>query len=244
MSSTLDLITDALQNIGVVGLNDSEAHAEDLAVGLRKFNARGSLWNTRERFKKFERMQTFPVIASQQSYTIGIAADTPDFIVAAGKAPVKITRANWLVGTGDTQQSWPIEIIQVAEYSELFMPAFTGIWAYGIYYQRTSGNAKIWPWPVPTDLVDALQLFWWDQFIPVLIADIALELGWPEGYELAFTLTLSEDLCLPFGKERSAHLKESAAQARTDIQSLNTAPPRLDTTGRSSPPGAGLGNCR
>lgn len=245
MATCQQILVDALQDIGALGLNESEAHGEDMAKALRLFNRRGSNWNTRKGFSKFERMQTFPVTVSKDHYTIGgpgrdpdgflNPALDPDFIVASGGAPLTIDHANWVQGTGPNRLSWNIEIIEVQEYSEAFMPGFVGVWPYAIYYQTTFPASTIWPWPVPSDTIDALQLFWWDQFVPVATADISLELFWPEGYELAFALTLAEDLCLPFGKEAPASLTRAAAQARADATSPNRRPPRLDTTGDVAP---------
>jgi len=230
MSSTLDLITDALQDILAVGLA-GKVEGEDLAKALRVFNRRGSNWNATERFKRFERMQTFPVIASQQSYTIGEAVNTPDFIVAAGKAPVKIDRANWLVGTGSSLLSYELEVIEVNAYAAFGMPSLPMLWPETLYHQKTLGNHTLWLVPYPTDLTCSLQLFWWDQFTKVAMVDIALELNWPEGYELAFSLTVSEDLCLAFGKDRPDQLKDAASMARRDATAYNVPPPKLDTSG-------------
>lgn len=234
MSSALDLIIDALQDIGAVSFDRSLVRAEDIDKGLRKFNARGLNWNTREGFKKFERMQTFPVIASKQSYIIGAANDvpTPDFIVAAGKRPQRIDHGNWVLSAGAAPHlSYPVDFIEVEEYEDILLADLSNVWPYRIYYQKTGGSSgTLWPWPFPTDLTDSLQLFWWDQFTAVLIADINADLGWPDGYELAFGLTLAEDLCLPYGKTRAPELIKDAAAARTDIQSLNTKPPRCDTS--------------
>lgn len=239
MSSTLDLITDALDDIGISGINGPQG--EDVAKGLRKFNARGSNWNTQERFKKFERQQTFTFATSKQSYLIGNGANTPvpDFVVATGNQPVKIDHGNWIVAGTAPLITFPLEIIPVDDYEEIRLPGLSNSWPYGLYYQRTTanGNGTIWPWPYPTEIADSLQLFWWDQFTQVAIADIALELSWPEGYELAFTLTLAEDLCLPFQKTASADLTKAAAMARADIASLNKVSPRLDTSDQSDWPG-------
>lgn len=228
--TTLELVTFSLRMIGAASIAQ-EAEGEDFALALQCFNLRGSNWNTRQRFKRFERMQTFPVITSAESYTIGVTADSPDFTVAAGKAPVTITHANWIVGSGESRQSYELEVIEVQEYRRIYLPGYTSDWPCRLYYQRTPGNGTLWPVPVPTSLVDSLQLFWWDQFTKVEIADIATELAWPEGYELAFVLTLAEDICLPFGKTRSDQLRDAAGQARADLASTNVKPPRLDTTG-------------
>jgi len=232
MSSTLELLTDALEDIGAAGLKGPTA--EDIAKALRYYNQRVSNWNTRERCKRFERMQTFPVVASQASYTIGVTGDAPDFIVASGRAPVKITHGNWIVGSGATRVAYGIEVITVTDYQQLGLPGFTGNQPYGIYYQRTAPSGTLWPWPVPTVLVDALQLFWWDQFTQVLIDDVALELNLPEGTELALRLTLAEDLCIPFQKTRSPELTADASRARADAFSQNVSPPKLDTSGNAS----------
>ncbi len=229
MSTTLDLLTDALEDIGACGLEPPKA--EDLAKALRKYNQLVGNWNTRERFKRFERMQTFAVTTSAQSYSIGATADAPTFVVTTGKRPVKISRANWIFYGTEPRRSEALEIIDVQEYAPLNYKALTNAYPCALYYQTTVPNGTMWLYPYPTSIVDSLQLFWWDQLETVLIENIALELNLPPGLELAITLTLSEMLCIPFGKERSAQLKEDASKARADYQSLNVRPPKLDTTG-------------
>lgn len=232
MSTTREILTDALHDILAVGLGETPS-TEDLAKALRLFNRRGSNWNTRERFKRFERMQTFAVTTSAQSYTLGVSTNTPTptFSVAAGKPPVKITRANWLVGSGSPLLSYELDVIEVQEYSQISQPALPMLWPEALYHQKTLLNHTLWLVPYPTDLTCSLQLFWWDQFVAVASASLDVELNWPEGYELAFGLTLAEDLCIPFGKERSEHLKEAASMARADATSRNVPIPKLDTTG-------------
>ncbi len=232
MSSALDLINDALQNIGRLGLG--KPSGEDTAIGLRRLNLRLALWNALEEFKRFERMQTFAVTASQSSYSIGASTDlpVPDLIVATGRMPAKIDRAKWILSAGDAPHlSYDVEVIEVESYADLSLPDFSGVWPYGMYYQKTLPTGTLWPWPIPTDIVDSLQLFWWDQWEEILIAAIATDLLLPPAAELALGLTLSEDLCLPFGVERSDLLKTSAAAARTAFARLNKRPPRLDTSG-------------
>ncbi len=238
MSSALDLCTDALDNINASGLNGPSA--EDLAKALRKLNLRIQNWNTRERFKRFERMQTFPFTVAKQSYTIGANTDlpTPDFFVASGRAPIKIDHGNWILAGTAPHITFPLEIIEVSDYQEIRLPELANSWPYGIYYQRTSpGPATIWPWPHPTDVTDSLQLFWWDQLLTIALADIAVDLNLPDGYDLALGLTLTEDLCIPFGKDIPAQLRIDAARARNDIQSQSVKPPRMSTDDRSDLPG-------
>lgn len=236
MSSMLDIVTSALQDIGALGSNINSIRPADTALALRKANQLIGLWNTRQRFKRFERMQSFPVIASKQSYTIGAAANSPapDFIVTSGNLPAKIDHANWVLSSGSAPHpSYKIQVIEVQQYQDIFLPDFSSPWPYKLYYQKTLPSGTLWPVPFPTELIDSLQLFWWDQLTPVTMANITANLLLPDGYELAFSMTLSE-LCAPaFGKTISPEFAQMASQARAAIQSLNVTPPRMSTNGNA-----------
>jgi hypothetical protein len=233
MSSALDIITDAMQDIGALATGQT-LEPEDTALCLRRLNRRLGLWNASDGFKRFERMQTFAITTSAQSYTIGAATDTPTptLIVATGRLPRKISKANWVLSAGSAPHlSYGIEIIEVERYGDLLLPDFSGLWPYGMYYQKTLPTGTLWPSPYPTDIVDSLQLFWPDQWEQIALATIATDLLLPEAAELALGLTLAEDLCLPFRTERSEQLKTSAAMARMAFMSQNTHSPILGTDG-------------
>ena len=86
MASMLDIINDALEDLGKKGAADPSAYPEDTAKALRKANQIIGIWNTTKKFSSFERMQTFAVTTSAASYTIGESAGSPTFTVAVGKA--------------------------------------------------------------------------------------------------------------------------------------------------------------
>jgi len=73
-----------------------------------------------------------------------------------------------------------------------------------------------------------LRLSWRSLLNTITIADLNTNINFHDGYEDALTLTLSEDLSIPFQKPISADLKAKARESRMAVIALNGLPPISD----------------
>lgn len=234
--TTQSILTNVLRKIGVLSVGETSPQAEDLDVALSEFNGIVGEWNTRKRFAFFQRAEAFTFTTSKQSYSIGAAADTPDFVVSAGVRPARIEFAQ-LVLTAESPDAYiPIRVINVDQYQEISLPALSSDFPLTIYYKPTWPTGTIIPWPAfPTTVTNQLNLTWWNQLETVALADIATALILPFGYRRAIELATAVACVIPFGAKRVdlEELKRQERIAIANIQSLNVTPPKMSTVATS-----------
>lgn len=226
--AALTIITNAYHEIGRLN-PDGSLSSEDAQFGFEKLNRLISVWRTKRLFVYAIVPTQYVFTTSKQIYTIG---PTGDFVAVR---PNKIVRAN-LVRTAPTiDEHIPLEILDMQQdYSRVRYPATSGAEPYVLFVRYDYPNVSLIPWPYPeagnaVALANALELFTWSPLSS--FADLTTLYDLPDGYEDAVTLTLGERLCSAMGVTCSPELRESAAAARVAVGSLNSVPPKLDTSG-------------
>lgn len=231
----VDLFTDILQTLGVLGAAQSAPYAEDAELLRRIWNRMAGQWATRRRFGSFVQEQAFPFGTSKVSYTIGNAANSPapDFAVSSGNAPSSILYAQLVMTNVTPNVQLQMAVINVDQWQEISIPTLPSQFPNTLYYVRPGStlNGTLRPWPTsPTQTSFQLDLSWWNQTIPILGADITTPVGLPDGCEEALLLTMAEKAWLRFPKRTDLpELKAQASKARSDYQSPNVPPPKLNT---------------
>jgi len=236
--SPIDLFTNSLMVLGIVGAAQAAPRAEDAELCRRTYNRMVGQWNTQKRFSSFIQEQSFTFAVARLSYTIGAAANvpTPNFVVSSGNAPANIQSAQVVItGLSGPDVQLGLAIINQDQWTLITIPALPATFPNTLYYIRPGGgtlNGTLRPWPAfPTATSYKLNLSWWNQLGPVSATDLITQVALPDGYEEALTLTLAEKLYLSFAKRTDLEeLKRQARLARADIQSLNVSPPKISTT--------------
>lgn len=233
MTAPLDMFTASLQMLNVVGVADT-VPAEILSVTLGTWNRMAGQWNTRQRYAYFIRQQSFAFVTSKENYSIGAATNSPvpDFIVAQGKRPNRIVAAQLVLTDISPNVQINMKVINFDQYQLITIPDLSSKFPNTLYYQPTFPNGTLWPWPAfPTATTYELNLAWWDQMLSLALSDLTTDLLMPDGYENAAVLTLAEMLYAFFpGRANIDEIKRQARTARSDIQSVNVPPPKIDTT--------------
>lgn len=227
MPSPQDIITNALRDLNILSVGVPQPAAEDLALGLAHYNRLVNRWAAQGRMSYYVTNQAFTFATSKQSYTIGVAANTPDFTISAGVRPPKIHRAKLVLTASSPASELDLPVIFVETYEGIPNPAQSGTQPYAVYYQPTYPNGTLWPVPYPTNTANQIRLYWTAQLNTVAIADIATSIDMPPALEDALTFTLEERLCIPFGKTPSPELAKQAWGARQIYSQLNDADPAL-----------------
>lgn len=234
-----DLFTATLQTLGIMGAAESAPNAEDTELCRVRFNMLIGQFNTRRRYAWYIREQNFAFTTSQVSYTIGAAANSPDFVVTAGGRPVKLESAQLVLTDVTPHVQINMAIINQDQYQLITMPEMSARFPIVLYYQPTYPNGTIKPWPaLPTALTYELNLQWWNQLTTITTADLATDLVYPDGYDVAMMFSLAELLYPVFPKRSDIEdIKRQARKARAAVQSVNVPPPKIQTTdGISSGP--------
>jgi hypothetical protein len=219
MTTAIELITDALAEIGVSGAGQTVA-PEDAALGLRKLNQLMQRW-TNARL-------TFPVLTTisvpltgAASYTIG-----PSGVVVAAR-PVKIISAT-AVDAGGTE--YGVNVIPRELWDAITVKAVDGGPPCDVWWDAQPTNGRIHVYPRSTGYTLKLAC----QTLLNSFASTATAVTLPEGYESAIYLNLADDLAASYGRQLSADSRRRAAGAMRAIKRTNAEPLLLSIEAQSS----------
>lgn len=212
MSTALDLITDALRELGVVGAGQVAA-ADDADLGLRYLNRLVQDWSNTKLMMPVV-TQVSVNLTGQQSYTIG-----PSGADVTAARPIKVVNAYSELSS----QRYHCDVITREQWTALANLSDGGSVPNRVYYQR-SNPGRIWVHPVvsggPVLKLDCLSL--------ITSFSLSGNVTLPEGYETALVLSLAERLAGSFGRAVSADLKSSARGARAVVKRTNAEPLYLE----------------
>lgn len=232
MAKPLDIFTDALQLLGIMGAGESAPTAENTEVCRRAFNRIMGQLNTRKRNAYFIRQQSFEFANSQASYSIGTEDNGADFGVSSGGRPNKIESANLVMTNSDPVIQTPLRIINFDQYDQIQIPALSSEFPNTLYYQPTFPNGTLWFWPAyPSETTFEVNLAWWNQFLTVALGQESVDVPLPDGHEDGIVLKLAVKLYPVFPKRSDIEeIKRQASEAWGNIQSLNVPPPVISST--------------
>lgn len=217
MTTGLQIITDALSEIGVVGAgNDPEAG--DAAFALRKLNQIAQKWANS--------VLMIPALTEisietdgSAAYLLGPGGDT------ATARPLKIVSAYSRVNDYDT----PVKVLTREQWNGIAFKTQSGGPVAAVWYEALSTNGRLWTYPQTSGytLVLTAQCL-------LTTFTLAGTVTLPDGYESALTLTLAEDCVGAFRAVADKTLRARAAGARAVVKRTNTEPLFLSIEGFGS----------
>lgn len=208
-----DIISDALLEVGARDPGEAlEAGAG--ADHLRTLNRMIQSWNAEDLMIYTKDRLTFSLIASQQSYTIGVGGN---FNTAYPVRPGQIDMVSVLVNSNEL----PIEILNDEQWRDIVYKPVTStfplqMWANGNYPLDT-----LYFFPTPT-AVNSLVLYVWGQTSD--FADVNTTVTLPQGYEEAVVLNLAIRLAPGYGRQASPSTIALAKEAKARIKRMNWEP--------------------
>lgn len=224
MGNATDLITDALQDLGVLSAGQSPS-ATDLTTGLRRLNSMLDLWATSSLLVPF-RTQVTKALTGAQSYTIGTGGDINT------TRPVAIESA--FVRESNTDS--PLYVAHSRkEYDDLTDKGLTGT-PRAVYYEPTLPLGTLFVWPVGS-AIDMLFLSVRGQLtsFPDTTTDVVLA----PGYVTALQSNLALKLAPIYEAMASEDVKDTARDSMASIKRLNRQSPVMSFD--SSIPGVSAG---
>lgn len=240
--TVLQLITDALNEIGVVAAAESP-QPSDAQFALRKLQRLLDAWNANERYIYSLTFPTFAIPTGRTpnadksvSFTIGPSTVTPavDFVVI-GARPVRIESANLIFTNTQPYVKSPINIRDDDWWHGQRIPGITSQVPTDLYYDVSFPAGHVYLWPVET-VGYLLELEIWSALTQV--TKLTDTINFPQGYEKALVLSLAEDLAGPM--QSPIDVRAAAAKARAEIQGNNVAAPKLDLSAGIPASGRGL----
>ncbi len=226
------LVTRAFRKLNVVAANGIP-DGDDNQNGLDELNEIFLQWNQRKRKSFYEVQQAFTFGTSKTSYTLGIAANSPDFVMSDGQErPEKLEWAKIILTNQTPNVEVLLSVINVDLYWQIAIPTLASQWPYAIYYQRTFPNGTIYPYPTSPSLTsNQMLLRWWKQFTTLAMSEITNPLLLPGATVPALVLTLAENLYGQYpGRADIQLIQQQARIARSDMESPNQPPPIIDST--------------
>lgn len=207
MTTALEIITDALGELGVVGAGQSVS-ANDSTLGLRYLN---------RIFERWSNMRLLQPVLTQLSVTqTGAASYTLGPGGSPTTRPIKVLSATY-VDTGSTE--YPVQLITRAQWDAIPNKADTGSYPGRIWYAPELTNGVLYAYPRVSS--GALKL---DCLTTMQALALAGTLTLPPGYEAAIVPALADDLSASYGRQVSPDVRRRAAGALAALKRTNQEP--------------------
>lgn len=214
MTTMLSLITDALQEIGIIDEYETPNDA-DSSKALRLANAMLDSWTLDNLTVFVQNNYTYTLVPGKSTYQIGPTALAGDFV-----GP----RFNEIDGGFVTYQGvdFPFEIIDNQTYNDIPLKTQQGQIMQAATFNNNFPLSNVIFWPVPIIAIPVTLL---SNQIFSTPATLQTVLQWPSGYDRAFIKSLALELCPSYGKEASPTLVNLARMAMRSIRRNNKRSP-------------------
>lgn len=209
MTTALELISDALAEIGALGVGQS-LNANDAALGLRLLNRLMQRWaNTRLAIPVASEISV--PLTGAANYSIGPSGD----VVAA--RPVRLVSA---IATDGSGTDYVVSVYPRDMWDEIAVKDVTGGPPAAIWYEAVNTDGVVHVFPKSSGYTLKVR----GQTVLQVFADLSEALLLPDGYEAAIVYSLARDLCGAFERPVSADLARKQAGAVAAIKRTNTEP--------------------
>ncbi len=243
--AVLDIITDALIEIGMISTGDVNNLDPDTAQwAFRKCNYVLDTWATSKKyayasvFTNYVLPSNLPVAADGSAKaTIGPGPGATYF---ATQRPVKIVSASAIINNTTPPVLAPIQINDNQWWAGVTLPGITSMYPTDLFYNPAFPNGELYLWPI-SNTNFGLRLETWvllAQFVSItdpLGGPASSTFTMPPGYRNALMLTLAETLLSAAEKEANPVLIASAAQARIAVFGNNSPAPNISTRDSGMP---------
>lgn len=204
-----DLITSALQDLGVIG-SDETASDSDAEICLKALNRMIESWQNDSLLIYSILNRIFPFVDGQQTYTIGTGGNfnTP--------RPVKFVDVYVRDQFGN---DYPMYISNQEEWSEIITKYTDSPLPTVMYPDGDFPLQHLNFWPIPDGGGYSANLWMWQNIQEFTTLDTVVVL--PPGYELAIEYNLCIMIAPKFGKTASADIKSIAVFSKAEINRTN-----------------------
>lgn len=211
MTTALDLITSALQNIGAVAIEEVPTAAE-AQQALSAMNAMLDTWSTESLSIFTIQPQVFPLVASQAAYTMGTGGNFN------APRPIKIENIKIRDPSGS---DFPTDLLTDSQYAAIIVKTVASTRPYAVYDDGEFPLKTLTFYPVPTDGSYSAVIWSWQALSQ--FTSLTTVFSFPPGYQEAIEFNLPIRLGPKYGKTISDDLKMLAASSKAQIQRNNTS---------------------
>jgi hypothetical protein len=230
------IIGDALRIAGITqraGFGPDEDQVEELRRALNRLM--GQL-NCQANAIYGKSIESFPVVAGQQTYTIGVGGEWDT------DRPQRIEIANFVYGSAPWRI--PMRILDDQEWGAIQLQSASSNIPAALYNDGANPISTIYLYYVPSG-PGSVELYLWSLLKSdfVSVDDVA---EFPPGYAEAITLHLAIKAAMlyPLQQAMMKEVFQQAAIALANVKSLNSSVPKLYTDAPQSNQGCGPSNWR
>ncbi len=232
MPTALNIITDAMVEIGAYGPGDTIA-ARHEQLGLLRFQNQLDSWQADQLALNLQTPKAFTLVAGTSEFTIG---PTGNLVTAR---PTYIEGMNYVIPGTSPITEVPMAPMDNDQYLALSQKTLPSSLPQQFHLNATMPNATVFIWPqVTQNVVLAIYL---EQGIDVP-ATLTTQVTGPQGYAEAFMYQLALRLCGPMSRPIPDGLPEMAATAYARMRRPNVDPGLLGVDAALTPTYSGAFN--
>lgn len=210
-----EIVRSALQKIGVLAEGETPSAAQG-ADALSALNDMLGLWSLDRLLVHSRVRETFPLVAGQQSYTMGPDGDFDT------SRPIEIKKVMFLAG--DPVQELKIDIQNLDQWAALPSRNLQDSQPRKVYIVPGTSIQTLQFSPIPSG---APSIAIYSDKAIVRFASLNDEVDLPPGYDALIKLGLSIQLAPDYGKEPSLTTLSTFNEAMSRVQSNNITPTYL-----------------
>lgn len=215
MTTVLQIITDSLQDAGVLASNETP-NATDGQKAFRLLNRMLDGDSTEDLMIYNNTFEVFPLVSGQQVYTIGPSGDWNT------TRPVDITEIYMRDTNGN---DLPVNMLTYEQYADILSKPVTATIALSAWYNSGMPLSQVYFWPVPAQTSYRAVIWSWKLLTSFTSMTDLVTL--PPGYEDYIESNLAVRCCAAFGRQVPASLSEWAATSKGKLKKLNIDVPIL-----------------
>jgi hypothetical protein len=220
--SVLTLITDAMQDAGLIAASESPTNIEAQKM-FRIVNRMMDSWSTEDLMIYNNVQEVFNLTSGQQSYTIGVGGDFNT------SRPVDVTAIYMRDVNGN---DLPVQILTYDEYAQIISKPVGATIALSAYYNASSPLSTITFWPVPTATTYRAVIWSWKTLTD--FSDLTYQVDMPPGYRDAIVSNLALRGAIAFQAPIPTGLDVWANESKAQLKRINISIPTLKTAGAST----------
>jgi hypothetical protein len=209
------LIASSLRVIGVLASGETPT-ANEQNDALTAFNDLIDAWSTQQLLIPNKEREVFPLVASQQTYTMGTGGNFNT------SRPQMIENALIQLAQNSPVLEIPMGVLTKEQYQAVILKTTTSTFPLYLYNDQAYPLSNINVWPVPNTAVNNLVLYSWKPLSTLSTINTALSL--PPGYERALKFALAVELAPEYGKAIPDSVAILAVESKADIKRMNFKP--------------------
>ncbi len=231
------VITGALRSLGVAD-GSAPPTAEDMQTGYDALRELVDNWSLQSLTSLLQERTVFPLVASQQDYTIGPAALTPNISTGTAARPLELVAAGLMLGSTTPRLEIPMAVFTETQWQGLAIKTLSGIRPTVVSYTPTDPLGLITVWPVPSAISDVVL---YTALLVPNFTSLSASYVCPPGYAKALRFNLAKVLVSDFAVPElvETRVTREADQSLADVKRNNVQIGDLEIDAALTGDGAG-----